>query len=37
MNCGIYVNVTAPGRVGLGDAVTRPAGADDLRPERAEG
>jgi uncharacterized protein YcbX len=24
MNCGIYVNITAPGRVGLGDAVTAP-------------
>ncbi|WP_293678364.1 MOSC N-terminal beta barrel domain-containing protein [uncultured Phenylobacterium sp.] len=24
MNCGIYVRMTAPGRVGLGDAVTEP-------------
>ena len=24
MDCGIYVRVTAPGRVGLGDAVTAP-------------
>ena len=24
MNCGIYVRVTSPGRVGLGDAVTAP-------------
>ena len=24
LNCGIYVNVTAAGRVGLGDAVTAP-------------
>lgn len=26
MNCGIYVHVTRPGRVGVGDAVTAPEG-----------
>jgi uncharacterized protein YcbX len=25
MNCGVYVRVTSPGRVSLGDAVTAPA------------
>ena len=25
MNCGVYVTVTSPGRVGLGDAATAPA------------
>ena len=34
MDCGIYVRVTAPGRVGLGDAVTAPETAP--KPE-AEG
>jgi uncharacterized protein YcbX len=29
MNCGIYLNVTAAGRVALGDAVTAPQAAED--------
>jgi uncharacterized protein YcbX len=32
MDCGIYVRVTAPGRVGLGDAVTAP----EVAPKPAE-
>jgi uncharacterized protein len=32
MNCGIYVRVTSPGRVGVGDAVTAP----EVAPKKAE-
>ncbi|WP_374473044.1 MOSC domain-containing protein [Phenylobacterium sp.] len=35
MNCGVYLTVTAPGRVGVGDAVTSPDAAPVETPEWA--